>query len=203
MIVTGTKNDFVKNIRQSFTSIKVNNFFFKKEDTRLHFIKFVSDALKDIDGTASADAEQGKPSRSIDNNKIFIGHGHSSVWRELKDFLQDDLQLEYEEFDRKSVAGKTVTKRLEEMLDDCNFALIILTAEDPHDDGRLHARENVIYELGLFQGRLGMDKAIILLEDGCKEFSNISGQIQIRFSQGNISAVFHKIEKVLKREKII
>ena len=38
---------------------------------------------------------------------------------------------------------------------------------------------NVIHEVGLFQGRLGANKAIILLEDGCEEFSNIQGLVRM------------------------
>jgi hypothetical protein len=35
------------------------------------------------------------------------------------------------------------------------------------------------HEVGLFQGRLGFEKAIVLLEDGCEEFSNIKGLVQM------------------------
>jgi predicted nucleotide-binding protein len=62
---------------------------------------------------------------------------------------------------------------------------------------------SIIHEAGLFQGHLGFQKAIILLEDGCKEFSNIFGLGQIRFPKGNISAVFEDIRRVLEREKIL
>ena len=34
---------------------------------------------------------------------------------------------------------------------------------------------NVVHEAGLFQGRLGFTRAIVLLEEGCAEFSNIQG----------------------------
>ena len=54
------------------------------------------------------------------------------------------------------------------------MAFLVLTAEDEQTDGTLHARENVIHEAGLFQGRLGFEKAIILLEEGCQEFSRHS-----------------------------
>jgi hypothetical protein len=37
--------------------------------------------------------------------RIFIGHGRSLAWRELKDFLQDRLHLEWNEFNRLSAAG--------------------------------------------------------------------------------------------------
>ena len=62
---------------------------------------------------------------------------------------------------------------------------------------------NVIHEAGLFQGRLGFSKGIVLLEEGCGEFSNIEGLGQIRFPKGNIKAVFEDIRAVLEREEIL
>ena len=62
---------------------------------------------------------------------------------------------------------------------------------------------NVVHEAGLFQGRLGFEKAIILLEDGCEEFSNINGLGQIRFPKENITAAFEEIRRVLERENLI
>ena len=47
---------------------------------------------------------------------------------------------------------------------------------------------NVIREAGLFQGRLGFTRAIVMLEEGCEEFSNIEGLGQIRFPNNNIKA---------------
>lgn len=135
--------------------------------------------------------------------RIFIGHGHSLLWRDLKDFLQDRLKLSWEEFNREPSAGHATTERLQDMLNNSCFAFVVLTAEDAHKDDSVHARENVIHEAGLFQGHLGFKKAIILLEDGCEEFSNIVGLGQIRFPKGNISAVFEEIRRVLEREKIL
>ena len=62
---------------------------------------------------------------------------------------------------------------------------------------------NVVHEAGLFQGRLGFTKAIILLEDGCEGFSNIEGLGQIRFPKGNIQSAFEEIRRVLEREGLI
>ena len=135
--------------------------------------------------------------------KVFIGHGHSLAWRELKDFISDRLKLPWDEFSRLPVAGVPNTIRLAQMLDQACMAFLLMTAEDEDAEGNLHARENVIHEAGLFQGRLSFERAIILLEEGCQEFSNIEGLGQIRFPKGNISAVFEEIRRVLEREKII
>lgn len=134
---------------------------------------------------------------------VFIGHGRAPAWRILKDFIKDRLGLPYDEFNRVPVAGVTNIARLSEMLDSAAVAFVILTAEDEQADGKLHARMNVIHEVGLFQGRLGFTRAIVLLEEGCEEFSNIQGFGQIRFPRNNIAAAFEDIRLVLEREGLL
>jgi predicted nucleotide-binding protein len=110
--------------------------------------------------------------RRIGTN-VFIGHGNSSTWKDLRDFIRDRLGLPWDEFNRVPVAGVTNIARLSEMLDAAAIALIVMTGEDERADGGMQARMNVIHEAGLFQGRLGFTKAIVLLEEGCEEFTNI------------------------------
>jgi predicted nucleotide-binding protein len=142
----------------------------------------------------------------LSKGKIFIGHGRSLIWKDLREFLQDRLELECDDFEATPPAGMSVKERLSEMLIDARFAFLVMTAEDVHvDEGghtSQHARENVIHEVGLFQGKLGFERAIILLEEGCGEFSNKSGVIHISFRRGEISSRFEEIRRVLEREGI-
>ncbi|BBD39653.1 hypothetical protein Amn_45330 [Aminobacter sp. Y103A] len=147
-------------------------------------------------------AKQKKSDDRIGTN-VFIGHGRSSAWRELKDFVKDRLALPHDEFNRVPVAGITNIARLSEMLDSAAVAFVIMTAEDERADGKMQARMNVIHEVGLFQGRLGFTKAIVLLEEGCEEFTNIQGLGQVRFPAGRISAIFEDIRAVLEREGVV
>jgi predicted nucleotide-binding protein len=136
--------------------------------------------------------------------KVVIGHGHSKLWRDLKDFLVERLGLQPDEFNIAPTAGMTTQERLEQMLDDAAFAFLLMTGEDEHaDDAKTHARENVVHEIGLFQGRLGFRKAIVLLEDGCAEFSNIVGLGQIRFPKGDLRPAQEEIRRVLEREGLL
>ncbi len=134
---------------------------------------------------------------------IFIGHGRSPAWKDLKDFLSERLDLPWDEFDREPTAGIAITDRFKQMLDRAMFAFLVMTAEDEHHDGTKHARENVIHEIGLFQGKLGFSRAIVLLEDGCQEFSNIHGLLQIHFPRGHILSRSEDIRGVLEREGIL
>ena len=134
---------------------------------------------------------------------VFIGHGHSLVWKALKDFVSERLDLPWDEFNRVPTAGVTNVFRLAQMLDQACIAFLVMTAEDEDAEGNLQARMNVIHEAGLFQGRLGFERAIVLFEEGCQEFSNIQGLGQIRFPKGNIGASFEEVRLVLEREGII
>ncbi|MER8979448.1 TIR domain-containing protein [Mesorhizobium sp. M0870] len=137
------------------------------------------------------------------NKRIFIGHGRSAVWRDLKDYLVERLGLEHDEFNREAVAGLSNKERLKTMLEDADFAFLVMTGEDETRDGKITARMNVVHEAGLFQGKLGFERAIVLVEEGCETFSNIEGLGQIRFPKGNINAKVDEIRKVLEREGII
>jgi len=134
---------------------------------------------------------------------VFFGHGRSPVWKDVRDYVNHRLGLPWDEFGREATAGYTTKERLEEMLNNAAFAFIVMTAEDERADGTKVARANVIHEVGLFQGRLGFRKAIVLLENGCEEFSNIHGVTQIRFEPGNIAAKFDEIRQTLEREALV
>src|SRR5207245_7946870 len=89
---------------------------------------------------------------------------------------------------------------LEEMMKKSSVALLVLTGEDETADNKLLARQNVVHETGLFQGKLGFSRAIVLKEEGTEEFSNLAGIQQIRFSKGNIKETFGEVLAVLRRE---
>ena len=147
--------------------------------------------------------EVGSEPKASQVRRVFIGHGRSMQWLKLKDFVVERLRLQYEEFNRESPAGYSTKERLQQMLAGSSFAFLIMTAEDEHADGSRHARENVIHEIGLFQGRHSFERAIVLLEDGCEGFSNIAGLTVIKFPKDHILASSKEIRRVLEREGLL
>lgn len=131
---------------------------------------------------------------------VFIGHGRSTLWRDLKDHLQDKHDIPTEAYEIGARAGHAVRDILQDMLARSSFAVLVMTGEDETANGKLRSRQNVIHEVGLFQGRLGFNKAIVLLEEGTEEFSNIQGIEQIRFTRGNIKETFGEVLATLRRE---
>jgi len=103
-------------------------------------------------------------------------------------------------YETGSRAGHTIRDIIAEMLKISSFAILVMTGEDTMEDGTVRARQNVVHEIGLFQGRLGFTKAIVLKEEGAEEFSNINGVHQIRYAKGNIKETFGEVLAVLRRE---
>jgi predicted nucleotide-binding protein len=131
---------------------------------------------------------------------VFIGHGRSSDWRDIKDHLRDSHHYTIEAYEVGARAGHSIRDVLDSMLRASSFALLVMTAEDETIDGDARARQNVVHETGLFQGKLGFNRAIAVVENGVEVFSNLDGVQQIRYDKGNIKSTFGEILATLRRE---
>jgi len=132
--------------------------------------------------------------------KVFVGHGRSQQWRDLKDHLQDKHGFKVIAYETGARAGYTIAEVLKEMSEEATIAFLVCTGEDLGKNGIIRARENVIHETGLFQGTLGFKRSIVLIEGGCNEFNNIVGIQQLRFSKNNIKEIFGEVLAIIYRE---
>jgi hypothetical protein len=132
--------------------------------------------------------------------RVFLGHGHSGLWRDLKDHLADQQGIDVHAYETGIRAGHLVRDVLDGLLRSSTMALLVLTAEDETAEGEMRARENVVHEVGLFQGRLGWDRAIALVEDGVTPFSNMQGINVIKFGAGNIRETYGDVVATIRRE---
>jgi predicted nucleotide-binding protein len=174
--------DQVDNILQLFT----------REESRL-----LASVRADLRQQNQDQAVPMQPNRKL---TVFIGHGHDSQWKRLRDFLQRVERLNVIYYESRSRAGFTTGEVLEEMTGAADMAFIVHTGEDEDKEGALHARENVVHEAGLFQTKLGFKRAIVLLEEGCNEYNNISGIDQIRFAKGQVETSFGDVLQAVLRE---
>ncbi len=134
-------------------------------------------------------------------DKVFIGHGHSHAWHTVKEIVTD-TGLHCIEFEMDGVAPRAVKERLEEMLSQARFAILVVTGEVRAGD-TLHARPNVIHEIGLCQGRLGFDQTLVLQQEGTELFSNLAGLMSIRFRKNDVAAKRRQIVATLRRAGLL
>jgi len=134
---------------------------------------------------------------------VFIGHGRSRLWARAKMFPKDELKLTTVSYESESRTGKSIVPILETMLDQSTFTVLILTAEDETTEDKKRARQNVVHEAGLFQGRLGFKRAVLLIQEGVESFSNVDRLQHIPFADENAEQSFHELWRVLKRQEQI
>jgi hypothetical protein len=135
---------------------------------------------------------RGRPTR------VFIGHGRSPQWRQLSDHLRQHgfEVITYEAMGRPGEASTDVLRRI---LASATAAVLVHTGDHLDDRGGRHACPNVVHETGLLQGRLGLDRVVVVREDGCETFANIAAYTDIRFPQGDIDRVVANVIDALER----
>ncbi len=134
---------------------------------------------------------------------VFIGHGRNKLWATVQMFLQNEMGLKTVCYESESRVGNSIVPVLEKMLDEASYAVLVLTAEDQAEDGGVRARQNVIHEAGLFQGRLGFDKAVLLVQRGTEGFTNVDGLQYIPFTDDNVEEAFYPLQRALKSKGLI
>lgn len=114
----------------------------------------------------------------ITNNKVFVVHGHDVGAREGVARFLENLGLEPVILQEQPNSGQTIIEKFEAHAATVNFAVILLTPDDLGASGEAErARQNVIYELGYFTGRLGRGRACLLRRGNVDMPSDLAGVI--------------------------
>ncbi|HYX31338.1 MAG TPA: nucleotide-binding protein [Pyrinomonadaceae bacterium] len=130
--------------------------------------------------------------------RAFISHGRSPDWREVQDYVEKDLKIDTLELAQEPNKGRTVLQKLNEESDACSFAVVVMTGDDDIGIGAPRARENVMHEIGFFQGKYGLANVCLLHEEGTNIPSNIHGLVYIPFPKGLVSASFGVLGRELR-----
>ena len=121
--------------------------------------------------------------------KVFIVHGRDDLTKEAVARFIERLGLEVIILHEQANKGMAIIEKLEKHMD-VGFAIVLLT---PDDVGALHenannlqprARQNVIFELGLFIGQLGRRRVCTLYKGPIELPSDYQGMVFIPMDDG-------------------
>jgi len=130
---------------------------------------------------------------------VFIAHGSNEVVRhKVKDFIAERCGLNPIILRELPSGGMTLIEKLEKYGRTADYAIMILTCDDVAADGEVRARQNVIQELGWFQGVLGRDRTAILLQSGVERPSNMTGIVYLKFTGNDVELIFEDLRKELE-----
>lgn len=131
------------------------------------------------------------------SKRIFITHGQSKEWYKVQHFLEKEQGYLTLELAQEANQGRTVLQKLSEESDKCGCAVIVMTGDDNVGEEK-RARENVMHEIGFFQGKYGLQNIILLHEEGVNIPSNIHGLVYIPFPKDTVEATFGGLQRELK-----
>lgn len=126
--------------------------------------------------------------RSETSRRVFVVHGHDHGTKETIARFLERLDLEpiilHEQPDR----GRTIIEKFEDQ-SDVACAIVILTPDDvgsskEAQSSEERARQNVVFELGFFIGRLGRSRTFALLKQGVTKPSDFDGVLYIPIDDG-------------------
>ncbi len=121
----------------------------------------------------------------MQNTSVFLVHGHNNEIKETVARFLEKLDLSTIVLHEQPNLGRTV---IEKFMDYSNvgFAVILLTADDrggiisvPYEGQALRARQNVIFELGFFLGKLSRMRVCALYQPGVELPSDYQGVLYI------------------------
>ncbi len=100
-----------------------------------------------------------------DTKKVFVIHGRDKGTREMVAGFLKKLELQPVILSEQSSRGRTIIEKFEQHAE-VGFAIALLTPDDTGslegDKKRPRARQNVIFELGFFIGKLGRERVCAL-----------------------------------------
>ena len=125
----------------------------------------------------------GEALRSEDQSKVFVVHGHDDSAREAVARFLEKLGLEAIILHEQPDQGRTIIEKFEAFASEVGFAVVLLTPDDlvraaaPGSPQPSRARQNVIFELGYFAGKLGRGRACLLRKGEVEIPSDLYGVI--------------------------
>lgn len=129
---------------------------------------------------------------------IFVSHGTSPDWFAVQRFLENRFDAPVHCFESASWGGREISEALSKYLERCSLSVCVLTAEDVTGDGRRFTRQNVIHEVGLFQGQHGFDRVVLLVEEGCDFVPQAALPYAVVFPRGQIHRAFYQLAETVR-----
>jgi predicted nucleotide-binding protein len=129
----------------------------------------------------------GVPSPTAIKPKIFLVHGRNDglkneVGRWLGRIGFDDIILH-----EQANVGRTLITKFEEVAANAVYAVVLMTPDDvgglPGEHQRYRARQNVIFELGYFIGKLGGPRVAAIMVGDIEKPSDYQGVVYIPYDK--------------------
>jgi predicted nucleotide-binding protein len=145
-------------------------------------IRTLEDEIGDQEQEEQATAPRFFPTKVSHGRKVFLVHGHDeSALQTVARFLEK-IGLEAIILREQPDAGRTIIEKFEGCASEVGFAVVLLTPDDlggvdMEPATIFRARQNVIFELGYFAGKLGRGRVCLMRAGPIEIPSDLHGVI--------------------------
>lgn len=164
--------------------------FVKEMEIHVTELRGILDRLELIPEPAELPAERKDAGTKIERGSdIFIVHGHDASAKQAVARFIEKLGLKAIILHEQPNAGRTIIEKFEGYAN-VGFAVILITPDDvgatkdKKDQLQPRARQNVVFELGFFVGKLGRNRVCALHKEGVEIPSDYTGVLYVPMDEG-------------------
>lgn len=172
--------------KANINSIRLNSYVYNY-DTHVktkEMLESINNGLKTYDFSK---IKEKKRANKANGKSVFIVHGHDSMAKTEVARMIEGLDLKSVILHEQPDQGKTIIEKLEKYTADASFGVVLYTecdigrAKDADEiDSHYRARQNVVFEHGLFIGALGRDKVCALVKGDVEKPGDLDGVVYIK-----------------------
>ena len=174
-----------RTVEEEFLELVTN--YRKRMNSHLIDLEGIRDELPLIPEKSSAVSSD---QVTVTRNEVFIVHGRDHGAKETIAREVEKLGLKAVILHEQPNKGRTIIEKLEELAKSASFAIVLLTPDDfgalkDRIDGTRNprARQNVVFELGYFIGRLGRERVCPIYKGEIESPSDIDGIVYVRMDE--------------------
>ena len=194
-------SEYVTALERILSTEKISSPFIMEEklkghqknlDASISSLEGILDSLElydepsEVTQHTSGNREVSDTPQSTFGDKVFIVHGRDDGAKETVARFVENLGMEATILHEQPSGGQTIIEKIERYSSDAGFAIVLITPDDigalrdeADNEYNPRARQNVVFELGYFMGKLGRERVCPLFKGEVENPSDIDGIVYV------------------------
>ena len=176
---------YVKTLKEN-KALEIQFFIYNNIENKIENLKKLVNKIELLKSSIESvnDSNKVDVQNVLNTKNIFIVHGHDDKAKLEVTRTIEKLELNPIILHEQANGGKTIIEKFEANSSEAGFAIVILTCDDKVGDEKFRARQNVVFEMGYFIGKLGRENVALLYENGVELPSDINGLVYLILDEG-------------------
>ena len=174
----------IHHVRDQYLDVELNTIARRLQESIKQQAARIESIIDRLDLIDEAAADRTEATSEADLSKVFVVHGHDGAPKaEVARFIEK-LGFEAIILHERPNKGRALITKFREEADGAGFAVVLMTPDDVGKakdalDVKSRARQNVVFELGFFIGKIGPERVAALVKGKIELPSDFDGVVYI------------------------